>query len=368
MGKLSAKLRRPGLRGAIVLAAACVSALAGGYAYFAQSLSGPNDRQQTGASAPEIHHWKSVPDLPRQIAVFDTVFWEPADTESLRALIREGSLVRGKSVLEIGTGSGLLSLCCLQAGAARVVATDVNPGAVANARYNARLLGLDDRLEVRQVPLDNAAAWSVLEEGERFDLIVSNPPWEDRRPQSIAEYALYDPGFELLGSLLAGLRDRLHPGGRALLAYGCRDAIHALHDLAEEQELDVKQLDDRDLESLPEVFLPGMLLEVTPREAPADNRRDDATGLAPNALNYFAVARLTPAGDTPQTLTARSARLVLSPPAVTRRAPSGVKQALITHSGAGSLRSSFNSDVQRQMSAPKPEETSRSPLGDQSRR
>ncbi len=211
-----------------------------------------------------INGWKRVEDLPRSIAVFETVFWEPADTESLRELIRSTSLARGKSILEIGTGSGLISLCCLQAGATRVVATDVNPAAVANARYNARRLDLDDRLEVRQVSLDNAAAYAVIKDSERFDLIISNPPWEDQTPASIDQYALYDPHFELLRTLLDGLRDRLRPGGRALLAYGCREAIDTLYRLAEEHDLRVRILDERNLEDLPEVFLPGMLLEVTP--------------------------------------------------------------------------------------------------------
>lgn len=214
-----------------------------------------------------VPHWRQVEPLPRKVAVLETVFWEPADTDSLRAFLADGSRVRGKTVLEIGTGSGLLALCCLHAGAARVVATDVNPSAVANAAYNARRFGFQDRLEVRQVPADDAGAWTVIQAGERFDLVISNPPWENQRPRSIAEYALYDPDFVLLRSLIAGLRDHLKPGGRALLAYGCRDAIEKLHDLAEEHDLEVNILDERPLHTLPDVFLPGMLLEVTPRPA-----------------------------------------------------------------------------------------------------
>ena len=42
--------------------------------------------------------------------------------------------------LEIGTGTGILGILCLQNGADEVVATDINPAAVANARYNAAML------------------------------------------------------------------------------------------------------------------------------------------------------------------------------------------------------------------------------------
>lgn len=212
---------------------------------------------------PQIIAWRTVEDFDRPLAQMETVFWEPADTISLRRLIRETGLVRGKRVLEIGTGTGLISLCCLHAGAARVVATDVNPAALANATFNAGELGVSDRLEVRLVSTEAREAFRVLAEGEQFDLIISNPPWEDQLPESMAQYALYDPNFVLLRSLLSGLPERLKPSGEALLAYGCRTAIRTIRELAPEYGLQTVILDDRDPEMLPEVFLPGMLLRVT---------------------------------------------------------------------------------------------------------
>jgi hypothetical protein len=148
-----------------------------------------------------------------------------------------------------------------------VVATDVNPAAIANSEYNASLLDLADRLETRLVPLDQAQAYSAIRRVERFDLIISNPPWENRTPGRIDDYALYDEGFRLMRSLLAGLAGHLKPGGRALLAYGCVDAIHTLQRLAPEFDLTIRTHDDRNLNDLPEVFLPGMLLEVAPVSA-----------------------------------------------------------------------------------------------------
>ncbi|MCO6456176.1 MAG: 50S ribosomal protein L11 methyltransferase [Pirellulaceae bacterium] len=210
-----------------------------------------------------VEAWHAVQELPGPIAQFETVFWEPADTFSLREQIWHTPLVRDRSVLEIGTGTGLVALCCLGAGASRVVATDINPAAVSNARYNAQLLGWNSRLDVRLVPRSSPAAFSVVEDGERFDLIVSNPPWEPGTPAHIAEFALYDQEFALLESLLRGLPRYLQPGGRALLAYGCVTAIRRAVELAEQLQLRIEVLDDRRLEDLPEVFLPGMLLEVT---------------------------------------------------------------------------------------------------------
>jgi methylase of polypeptide subunit release factors len=210
--------------------------------------------------------WRVIDDLPRKIAQFDTVFWEPRDTESLRQRIVESDWLHGKSVLEIGTGTGLVAIYCLGAGARQVVATDINPAAIANARFNANEFGVSDRLEARLVPVSQPAAFSVIRPDERFDLIVSNPPWENDRPRSIAEFALYDPGFQLLHSLLANAKNYLNPGGRLWLAYGCTEAIREILKNAERYGWHVQWLDDRELDDLPADFLPGLLLELRPIE------------------------------------------------------------------------------------------------------
>ena len=165
-------------------------------------------------------------------------------------------------MLEIGTGSGLLSLCCLKAGAEQVVATDVNRAAVSNALYNAEHLELTGQLDARLVPLENSSAFSVIAPNEKFDLIISNPPWVNQKPKTIEEHALYDANFALMKSFLSGLRNHLKPGGRALLAYGCVDAIKTLQELSKEHHFEFIIRDERNLDELPEEFLPGMLLEI----------------------------------------------------------------------------------------------------------
>ena len=216
----------------------------------------------SASTEPTIVRWVTVPELPRELALLESVFWEPDDTLSLRQRIAKESFLKDAAVLEVGTGSGLISLCCLQAGAARVVATDLNPAAVRNAVLNAEQMGFAKRFEARLVPRRSPGAWTVIEPNAKFDLIVSNPPWENSRPASVEQFALYDPGFELLKSLITGARSRLKPNGRMWLAYGCVTAIRRIQDVAAQENLQCRLLDDRSLHSLPELFLPGMLIEI----------------------------------------------------------------------------------------------------------
>ncbi len=74
-----------------------------------------------------------------------------------------------ESVLDLGCGGGTLAALAASR-AQRVVATDVNARAVAFSRFNAELNGLDN-MECREGSLFEPVC------GERFDLIVCNPPY-----------------------------------------------------------------------------------------------------------------------------------------------------------------------------------------------
>lgn len=118
--------------------------------------------------------------------------------------------VAGRRALDVGTGTGVLAFVLARAGA-RVVATDVEPGAVACARENAARLGLADRVEVVQADLFA---------GGPFDLVVSNPPWLPEPAHTPLERAIFDPGGAFLSAFLAGLPAHLAPGGEAWLVVG----------------------------------------------------------------------------------------------------------------------------------------------------
>ncbi len=129
-------------------------------------------------------------------------------------------------LLDVGTGSGCLALTlALELPAARVVATDVSPGALAVAAGNRARHGLERRVDL--VAADLAAGLRL----DRFDLLVSNPPYVDRRdaPRLSPEVTGFEPGAALfaadgglatLTALLAAAGAGLRPGVPLLLEIG----------------------------------------------------------------------------------------------------------------------------------------------------
>jgi SAM-dependent methyltransferase len=116
--------------------------------------------------------------------------------------------VKGATVFDVGTGTGVLSFILLQRGAARAVATDVEARAVACALDNAERLGLSSRFQVEQRPLFPAG---------RADLVVCNPPWVPEAPKNRFDVAVFDEGSACLRGFLEGLPEHLTPSGRGLL-------------------------------------------------------------------------------------------------------------------------------------------------------
>ena len=79
---------------------------------------------------------------------------------------------KGPVALDVGTGSGILSVALAMLGASRVVAVDIDETAVGIARDNARLNGVEDRVEV--IHGDISAAFGRTGPADRFDLVVAN--------------------------------------------------------------------------------------------------------------------------------------------------------------------------------------------------
>lgn len=139
----------------------------------------------------------------------------------------------GDRVLEIGTGIGLAAVLAARAGA-RVVATDVLPAAVRCATDNARLNGVEDRVEVR---LGDGLAPV---RGQSFDLICTSPPQMPTPPDRERTDAMAAAdnggrdGWALLDRVIAESPSHLVRGGRLVFTlFGFLGIKRALRKLAE---------------------------------------------------------------------------------------------------------------------------------------
>ncbi len=129
------------------------------------------------------------------------------------------------TLLDLGTGTGCIALTLLaERPAARGIATDLSPAALAVAGENAAALGVAPRLELR------LSDWFAAVP-ERVDLILSNPPYIAACEMAALapEVRLWEPhlalspggdGLDAYRAIACGAPDHLRPGGRLLLEIG----------------------------------------------------------------------------------------------------------------------------------------------------
>ncbi len=147
-----------------------------------------------------------VPGLSGELTPFFGVYL-PTRAEYVE-LLGQVKGVRGATVFDVGTGTGVLSFVLLQRGAKTVRATDLEPRAVECARFNAERLGLTSRFTVEERAFFPAG---------KAELIVCNPPWIPERPKNRFDRAVFDEDAKFLLEFLAQAPKHLAPGGRVLL-------------------------------------------------------------------------------------------------------------------------------------------------------
>ena len=130
-------------------------------------------------------------------------------TPSTLALLGHTTRAPVARALDVGCGNGVQALAAARH-AESVVATDLNPRALAFTRFNAALNGVGS-IECREGP------WFEPVEGERFDLIVANPPFVVSPETALLYRDAGLPGDSASRDLVAGAAEHLVEGGTAQL-------------------------------------------------------------------------------------------------------------------------------------------------------
>jgi len=157
-----------------------------------------------------------------------------SDTWLLRdAMFRER--MQGAAVADLCAGSGALAVSAARAGAASVLAVDISLRSTLATRLNARLNGCEVR--TRRGDLIGAIG------DERFDVIVSNPPYVPAAGDVLPRHRSTTPldggrdGRALVDRLCREAPARLRPGGALLIVHSSVCGIDRTCRALEEQGL-----------------------------------------------------------------------------------------------------------------------------------
>ncbi|WP_047868203.1 HemK2/MTQ2 family protein methyltransferase [Nocardiopsis sp. RV163] len=137
------------------------------------------------------------------------------DTSLLRAVLRQHGRVAGRSVLDVGSGTGALGIEAFRAGAASLTSIDLSRRSVLASWLNSRLHGVPAK--VRRGDLFAPVA------PHRFDLVLANPPYMPAPGRRLPRHRMarcWDAGPDgriLLDRICAGASSVLSEDGALLL-------------------------------------------------------------------------------------------------------------------------------------------------------
>ncbi len=178
----------------------------------------------------------------------DTLIPRP-DTETLvEAALAKNQLHRPMHILDLGTGSGAIALAIAQnTPHANVIAVDASQAALDVAIDNAQKSAIAN---VRFVLSD----WFQALHDERFDLIVSNPPYieqhdvhlsqGDLRFEPITALASGDDGLDDIRTIVSESLFHLKPQGWLMLEHGYNQAEQVADLMAQAGLVDIETIKD----------------------------------------------------------------------------------------------------------------------------
>lgn len=145
-----------------------------------------------------------------EIVVLPDVFSPKYFTDSLWFAEELPKIVKTRTFLEVGTGTGLIALYCAAAGAT-VTATDINPAAWRNTWINAGRFGL-------AISIRYGDMYAAIGTDEKFDFIFWNHPFNnwDTKPDMLLRAGI-DPNYEGLSRYVREGKSHLTQQGALLL-------------------------------------------------------------------------------------------------------------------------------------------------------
>lgn len=158
-------------------------------------------------------YWVNI--LGKKFIVFPNVF-SPKYFKDTELFARNLPIKKGEEVLEIGSGTGIVSIFAALKGAKKVLATDINPKAVINTKENIKLHNLKNKIEVRRGSL-----YKPMKKREKFDVIFWNTPFGFIQKNKISnlEKSVYDPKYKSTQKFMKQTHRYLKKDGKLFIGF-----------------------------------------------------------------------------------------------------------------------------------------------------
>jgi release factor glutamine methyltransferase len=149
--------------------------------------------------------------LGKEIIIFPEVM-SPKYDRSSRMMISLMPTQEGKDVLEVGSGTGIISVFCCFQGASSVTCLDINEHAVKNTEANFQKYGLENTTVLLSDLFEKVG-------DKKFDTVIFNAPYHGNKAQDVLELGTSDHNYETLQRFFKEVGEYLKVGARVILGF-----------------------------------------------------------------------------------------------------------------------------------------------------
>jgi release factor glutamine methyltransferase len=170
--------------------------------------------------------------LGQPILVLPNV-WSPGYDWSSLFYVENLVDVRDRSFLEIGSGTGVISVFAGRGGASRVVAVDVNPDAVQNTKRNF------ERFSVKNAEAFVSDGFAAIK--GKFDVVTWNAPYHGAQPADELERGCTDEDYNDIKAFFRDVQKHLNLGGMVVFGFSESGDLPLIRRLIAESGLRIKR-------------------------------------------------------------------------------------------------------------------------------
>lgn len=142
--------------------------------------------------------------------------------------------LKNKAFLEIGSGTGIVSIFASKLGASKITALDINPVAVKNTQANFK------QHKVKQGKVYLSDLFEKVKGS--YDVIFFNAPFHGNKPKNMLERGVSDFQYKTLTKFLGNVSPHLSPKGQIIVGLSSMTDIKFFKNLVKKNNLKIKKV------------------------------------------------------------------------------------------------------------------------------